>query len=409
MQVVVPAQRARSNEINQSHPMSINSSLLRGVARWCAAAGCAALFTVSISAQKLAPPKPSAAAIARLQAGKKQSASRCLWSAARDQTLRRVLDPNQYECGLTPLDFWVFAKFDAIQNWDAFFEIVVYLDAWSWPTYYSLFLDHDASDDYIGRDGKQTAELKKRHKDAQRFWDVPTQDVLLQGMHGNYIADDAKMRAVLESVYGVPSADAAIIVDYVQWVIESDPGLGYSNPLWTLNAFASSSRGEPVGSPYYGTPDKIVMGDGIMEALADMGLGINAPDFVHAHEFGHHVQFERGLLDDYYNVPPDDLPEWTRHIEMMADAFGTYYCAHSRGAAFQSKRVVDAFTSAYAIGDCAFDFPGHHGTPNQRRRAAQWAADLADAAKKQGKINPSATMVELFDLAFPGFVAPEYP
>ncbi|HVH93870.1 MAG TPA: hypothetical protein VM688_03025, partial [Nocardioidaceae bacterium] len=59
------------------------------------------------------------------------------------------------------------------------------------------------------------------------------------------------------------------------------------------------------------------------------------------------------------------------------------------------------------VGDCAFDDPNHHGTPNQRLRASTWGAQLAMSAQKQGHILPSLTVARLFDKALPAIVAPD--
>jgi hypothetical protein len=91
----------------------------------------------------------------------------------------------------------------------------------------------------------------------------------------------------------------------------------------------------------------------------------------------------------------------------MADAFGAYFDAHSRGASFQTQRIVDVYRGSYIIGDCVFDDPSHHGTPNQREAAARWGAGLAQAAKKQGKILPSAEVFSLFEAQLPTIVAPD--
>lgn len=329
------------------------------------------------------------------------------WRIARDHAVARAIDPDDYECGPTDFDTWIDGKFGAIEDFGAFLDIY-FLGVLDWSTYYTFLFDHDASDDTMGVDGEQTKEMVKRFKDLKGFWDIQSDDILLQGMHGAVLADDAKMVPVVQFFldYGFIVAPAGWtaqdIVDYAQGVITSDAGLGYDNPLFTLNAFAVTADGEPAGSPFYGVPDKIVMGDGISEALADLGLGTNAPDQVIAHEFGHHVQFELGVYDAY-----DGTPEFTRRTELMADAFGAYYCAHSRGASFQTKRLVDVYAASYAIGDCAFDNPGHHGTPNQREAAAEWGAGVATSAKKQGHVNSAATMLSLFDDELPDLIAPD--
>ena len=114
------------------------------------------------------------------------------------------------------------------------------------------------------------------------------------------------------------------------------------------------------------------------------------------------MQFEDNLFDS-----PLTGPEATRRTELMADSFGTYFATHARGLSLNDKRVLKAEQSFFEVGDCAFDNPGHHGTPNQRLRAATWAADLANAARPQGKILPSLTLADMFEEKLPEFVAPD--
>ena len=319
------------------------------------------------------------------------------WSDA----VEAAIDPDDYECSRDN-DFsrWIDEVFGEIDP--ASLDLIFGVGADFWAFANSIAFDQDASDEYIGVDGQHTKELQKRHLKDQRFWDVPTNDVLLQGAHGSNLADDAKMVPVLQS-FGFPEADAQFFVDLVQQVIIDDPALDFDHPLFTLNAlaFGETEEGDLFpGSPFI--PAKIVMGDGILEAYEDIGLGANAPDFIHAHEFAHQVQIELGVFDN------QELgPEATRRTELMADAFAAYNLAHARGASFQTRRIVDIVSASYNIGDCGFDDPGHHGTPNQREAAAAWGAGLANSARPQGKIESATTMLELFDAQLPTLIAPD--
>ena len=76
----------------------------------------------------------------------------------------------------------------------------------------------------------------------------------------------------------------------------ADPGFDLDSPLLSFNAAAFSVEGEEI--PGLGViPDKIVMGDGLLEYLDYAGFGTSGPDFVHAHEFAHHVRGELGVFD----------------------------------------------------------------------------------------------------------------
>jgi hypothetical protein len=91
----------------------------------------------------------------------------------------------------------------------------------------------------------------------------------------------------------------------------------------------------------------------------------------------------------------------------MADAMGTYYVTHARGLALNARRVLEAEKTFYEVGDCAFDNPGHHGTPLQRLRASAWGAELAEGEQKQGHILPALVVANRFDRVLPRLVAPD--
>ena len=91
----------------------------------------------------------------------------------------------------------------------------------------------------------------------------------------------------------------------------------------------------------------------------------------------------------------------------MADAFSAYYLTHSRGAALNRKRVAEFLQVFFNIGDCAFDNPGHHGTPNQRMRSAEFGFEVADQAQKQGHILTADEFHALFVAAYPTITAPD--
>ena len=176
---------------------------------------------------------------------------------------------------------------------------------------------------------------------------------------------------------------------------------GGNNPLFTLNAFAFSAEGDP-DPLVQGLPDKLIFGDGIVDALNALGIGDVGPRAVMGHEFGHHVQFEDGLFDS-----PLTGAEATRRTELMADAMGTYFAVHARGLALNAKRVLDAEQAFFEVGDCQFASPGHHGTPLQRLRAATWGAGVANAARPQGHVLPSLTFAATFEQQLPILVAPD--
>lgn len=326
------------------------------------------------------------------------------WRVARDVAFARAINPGDYECRSTAFSIWVQNEVYRVGSRD----VLVLLEegALDWAAYYSLIFDNTATGQYIGADGKYTREQLKRHKDNQRFWDVATDDIQLQGMHGNVIQNDAlivptvKWATFFET--GRLLSDDAVLakVRRVQAVIERNPRLGYEHPFLSLNAFAVA--GQPVPEVGVVIPDKLVMGDGILEVFESLGFGDIAPDYIHAHEFAHHVQFELGVYDTHQGTA-----EETRRTELMADGFAAYYCAHARGATFQFKRFVEVMEAAYELGDCAFGASNHHGTPNQREASAAWGTELARSLRARGHVDGAQSMLEFFDAVLPILVAPD--
>lgn len=345
-----------------------------------------------------------------------------IWRDALERGIARAINPDDYICSApTDLNLWVGYQFSQIDD-----LTLITLDAlsvFSWAGDVKLLLDHDAEDEYIGVNGEYTRRQNKSFKDNQRFWDIYSDDILLMGMHGAEIADDDLMYAFLTIAFGDPplfiqdiilnAARSAIVGGLVDLsffepgFIFISPGIpgGYANPLLTLNAFAFTSYGEEIFPGSGIIPDKIVMGEGLIDGLGDIGIGKKeGPDYILSHEFSHHVQFETGVFE-----PGPPAPEKTRRTELMADGFAAYYSSHARGNTFQATRFAEVMTSAYEVGDCAFSNNNHHGTQLQRLKSAIWGGIVSDSAPNQGHIYSSASMLEMFDDVLPMLIAPDAP
>jgi hypothetical protein len=310
----------------------------------------------------------------------------------------RALDPGDYTCGPTDFDAYVdglLSRMDA-----GTLDFLSNSGILDFPTYDALLFGSDTDARYaLAPDHRQ--QLTKTFRDAKRFWDIDSSDIQLHAMHGSVLEDPARLTRLLTVLYGLPASRAATYARIVVTKVKATPAFhGGNNPIFTLNAFAFSGQGE--SGLFASVPDKLIFGDGILDALKAMGISDIGPRAVLGHEFGHHVQFEDNLFDS-----PLTGAEATRRTELMADAFGTYFATHSRGLALNTRRVLQTERTFYEVGDCAFDAEGHHGTPLQRERASQWGAKLADDARKQGHILPSRTVAAKFEAALPGIVAPD--
>ena len=307
------------------------------------------------------------------------------------------------ECATTLLDDYVDQLIGAMTLEQLTFLIEHQNTLLSVPTYDALFFGSQGDPDYALE--SHARQITNTFRDLQRFWDIDSTDIQLMAMHGDVLLDANRIAATLTAMVATGEADPMTPAEIQAEAEEvatfmQEQGDFYNNPLWTLNAFAFSGEGE--SDPFIASlPDKLVMGDGIIEAYEAIGLGDVGVRVIMAHEFAHHVQFELGVFD----TGPTDPAEATRRTELMADAMASYFGTHKKGLALNSKRVADALLSFYTVGDCAFDNPGHHGTPLQRQRAADWGADLAAAAKPRSYVLPAETFVELFEAALPGIIS----
>ncbi|WP_226343850.1 hypothetical protein [Agilicoccus flavus] len=366
--------------------------------------------TASTAAARTGAPDPKAAALlakARSVLDAKATARKTAFDAKvnidHDPARARLIaaiDPDSYECGPTEFDTWVDRQLASFTAEDQ--EIFSALAVYDLPTYDALVFGSENDPAYaLTSDGKA---LTTSFRTLQRFWDVRGDDIDLMAMHGSMLLDAGRVSRTYEVVYGVPKAAAdelaALVVDYLR----APKFQGGNHPIFTLNAFAFSTYGEEF-VPERTISDRIVMGDGVLRAYRDLGYGDVAPQAILAHEYGHHVQFELGMI----TATTVDSPETTRRTELHADASSAYFLSHPRGESMQWKRVRQFLPVYYTIGDCAFASSGHHGTPNQRLRAGTWAYELQEAARPKGKILPAATFRDLFDAQLPTIVAPDRP
>jgi hypothetical protein len=319
--------------------------------------------------------------------------------------VRRAIDPTEHVCDpLTPLVSWLFGEIDEIPP--AILNGIIFpLAADQIPFVDALFFQTEDTPQFFGYNGEYTKIMLKTERDVKRFWDIFSDDIQLIGMHGTMLLDVDRVAASYEAGFvdenGDPIShdDAVLFATLVANAVQQTPALkGGNHALFSFNAFAISAPGF--------IPDKVVMGDGILEGYEALGFGDVAPQGVYGHEFAHHIQYENGYFDE---IPPGatTVAELTRYTELMADAMSAYYLTHKRGGAMNRKRVEQFLQAFFQIGDCSFTSSGHHGTPNQRMRAARFGFDLADQAQKQGHILTSDQVHDAFVAAYPSLVAPD--
>ncbi|MFB7733385.1 hypothetical protein ACFC08_03115 [Streptomyces sp. NPDC056112] len=318
------------------------------------------------------------------------------WSEIRDS----AINPGDYQCQRTELTTYANTLLDGVE--DPFTLLILQLfGGFDLPTYDALIFGSESKANTFGVNGEYTHKLTAEMKNLKRFWDIDSAGIELIPMHGaDVFSSPDRLARTLAVLYGGTPEDNLDLAELFIELVDSEPVLqGGANPIFTFNAFAYSEVDDP--DPL-GISDRIIMGDGIMQGMTEVGLGDVAPRAIVGHEFGHHVQYQNNLFES-------DLagPEATRRTELMADAFGTYYLTHARGEALNAARLLKSEKSFYQVGDCSFTSSGHHGTPNQRLASSSWAAGVANDAPNQGHILPSLKLDELFEAKLPDLVKPD--
>jgi hypothetical protein len=100
---------------------------------------------------------------------------------------------------------------------------------------------------------------------------LASDNVLLLGMHGIDLADEAKPDATLQQIHQIDYNAALSLRQIIHSIIEQLPNT-YNNPLLTADAMAIQSL-NPDGSNT--ERDSIVIGDGIFEFLQWLDVMIN--------------------------------------------------------------------------------------------------------------------------------------
>ena len=308
-----------------------------------------------------------------------------------------VIDGGQYECEPTPLTTWANDNLFYSSIDEQLFVLFYGID--QFPYIYNLLFVNPREDrQYYGANGEYTRQVRRTDRSVKRFWDVNLRDVQVEAFRGSMLKDFDKVFQVVEALYPSFSeeSNAAFAQDIVDVVVDG------SSPVWSFNAFAFKEGPILVGGET--KPDQIQMGDGILEGMDAIGLGDAAPQGILAHEFAHHIQYELNVFEE---DTISDPAESTRRTELMADALASYYLGHKRGAAMNWDRVEEFMLSFFNVGDCGFTNPSHHGTPNQRLKAAQFGFDLAESADRRVSIMSASDFVDTFDAELPELVAPD--
>lgn len=229
--------------------------------------------------------------------------------------------------------------------------------------------------EYFGLDGEYTQEIRSVHYQAQEFWSDESgiqDEIYLLSAHGSDLADrHGKLVPTLELLFHNSYDSDYTVYDHatdIQELISRLPGT-YNFPLLTFNAFATDEMDDE------NEDSSIIIGDGYFQFQQALDMDSEGPEYAHAHEFSHHLQF---LLGSSVPDSESEIVQAAKKSELLADAFSAYFLAHNQGGNMASDEISNVHSAAFSVGDCVKGSVSHHGTPIQRRCATVWGAALAE-------------------------------
>lgn len=271
------------------------------------------------------------------------------------------------------------------------------------PLLHTLYFENNPSNQSFGPAGEYTQQINTGFKDLKRFWDLPDSGcIVLLATHGAMLQDRSKVLKMYKT-NGETEAIANKYADSVANLFQIYPQLLNGNhPAFSFNQLATPDTTlAGIGQ----IPAKIIIGDGVLQGFESLGLGDIAPQAILAHEFGHHIQYDLGVLIRGMESGKELIPKTARRIELMADAYAAYYLAHPKGADISEDRLQRYKNVFSNLGDCLFEDNSHHGTPSQRIAAFEWGCKLVKEQKGKDQILPSVEVAKLFDAALENIVA----
>lgn len=132
---------------------------------------------------------------------------------------------------------------------------------------------------------------------------------------------------------------------------------------------------------YNGTLDQALPGSaqGYGKTVGDFAVA-----YIVAHEYGHQVQHELGLFDEYGQQLP------TMAFELQADCYaGTWGKSAYEENRLEDGDIQEALDATLAVGDFDAGNPGHHGTPEQREAAWTTGFEAGDPSACNAYLDPA--------------------
>lgn len=294
-------------------------------------------------------------------------------------------------CTNPPLRAWLFKEFGIWGEKPTLISASQELHMSDLSIFHSLYFENSSEHQYYGVKGEHTEQVNKSLKDLKNFWDIEAENIMTVAAHGSMLQDRSKVVKMYTKIYGYSNDKSNKYADSLATLFKTYPQfLNGEHPAFTFNQIAlPDTTFTNVGH----VPAKIIICDGLLQGFDELGYRDTAPQSILAHEFGHHIQYDLGILKPGMKL----TQKISRRAELMADAYAAYFLAHTKGAAMQLNDLQEVAEVFYNTGDCDFTIDGHHGTPTQRKAATEWGYNLARNADKKDHIIGSREFASLFD------------
>ena len=156
-----------------------------------------------------------------------------------------AINPSDYVCpASTPVsDWWLNEVYAFIGAEPAIFNHLYNQRAADLVVMYeALLFGTAATPQYFGYNGEHTKAMVKVERDIKNFWDIPSDNIEVIGMHGNMLQDTIRVARTYQAVFGLPAATARSFARSVRTnVLASTVLNGGDHALFSFNAFAIST------------------------------------------------------------------------------------------------------------------------------------------------------------------------
>ncbi|MBC8111350.1 MAG: hypothetical protein H7Y04_09855, partial [Verrucomicrobia bacterium] len=195
-----------------------------------------------------------------------------------DSPINPVLDKVvPTPCNITtPVNLWLGKQFAGWSQEAT--KILTNEEVAKMAIFIAVFSENSSENQYYGVNGEYTVQLNKGFKDLKRFWDTKSDNIIMVAAHSSMLQDRNKVFVMYKAEYGYSDEKADFYADSITTLLKTYPEyLNGNHPFFTFNGYAHQEKNYPVAGQIQ---DKIVFGDGLLQAFDAIGYGDIAPQAI---------------------------------------------------------------------------------------------------------------------------------